>query len=83
MSRPYPNEPVLIVDDEQEIRSALRASLLLAGVSNVAECEDGTSARERLREGPLAAVVLDLSMPGMSGLDLLPLILEERPETPV
>ncbi|HTO21741.1 MAG TPA: sigma-54 dependent transcriptional regulator [Spirochaetia bacterium] len=83
MSRPYPNEPVLVVDDEQEIRSALRASLLLAGVSNVVECEDGTSARERLREGPLAAVVLDLSMPGMSGLDLLPLILEERPETPV
>jgi len=83
VSSRYPVEPVLVVDDEQEIRSALRASLLLAGISNVVECEDGTSARERLREGTLAAVVLDLSMPGMGGLELLPLILEERPETPV
>jgi len=83
MSGSYPSEPVLVVDDEQEIRAALKASLLLAGISNVIECADGNSARARLGEGPLAAVILDLSMPGMSGLELLPLILEERPETPV
>jgi two-component system nitrogen regulation response regulator GlnG len=83
MNRSYPSEPVLIVDDEQEIRAALKAALLLDGISNVEESADGTAARERLKEGPLAVVVLDLSMPGMSGLDLLPLILEEHPETPV
>ncbi len=83
MSRLHPSEPVLVVDDEAEIRSSLRSTLLLSGISNVVECADGNAARDRVREGPLAVVVLDLSMPGMSGMELLPLILEERPETPV
>jgi DNA-binding NtrC family response regulator len=83
MSRLQPAHPVLLVDDEQEIRTALKAALLLAGISNVAECGDGDSALARVRSGTLSAVILDLSMPGISGLELLPMILEERPETPV
>ncbi len=83
MSRPYPAEPVLIVDDEGEIRSSVRTALLLAGITNLAEREDGDAAAAAVREQSFAGVVLDLMMPGISGLDLLSLILEERPETPV
>ena len=83
MSRPYPAEPVLIVDDEAEIRASVRTTLLLAGITNLEEREDGTSAAQAIRERTFSTVVLDLMMPGMPGLELLPLILEERPETPV
>ncbi len=83
MNRPHPPEPVLIVDDESEIRSSVRTALLLAGITNLEECQDGDAAAVRVREQSFASVILDLMMPGISGLDLLSLILEERPETPV
>ena len=56
---------------------------MLSGITNVIECADGDCAAAKIHERTFAAVVLDLSMPGMSGQDLLPVILEERPETPV
>jgi len=83
MSRLYPSEPVLVVDDESEIRSSVRTTLLLAGITNVEECQDGDKAGAYVRAHSLAAVILDLMMPGLSGIDLLSLILEQRPETPV
>ena len=83
MSRPHPSEPVLVVDDESEVRSSVRTTLLLAGITNVEECEDGDKADAFIRAHSLAAVILDLMMPGLSGIDLLSLILEQRPETPV
>ena len=41
MSRPSPAEPVLVVDDEAEIRSSVRAALALEGITNIVECADG------------------------------------------
>jgi DNA-binding NtrC family response regulator len=83
MSRLTPADPVLVVDDEEEIRASVRSTLLLDGITNVLECADGDQARDRVRERSFAAVVLDLTMPGLSGVELLRFILEERPETPV
>ena len=61
------------------IRSSVRTALLLAGITNLAEREDGDAAAAAVREQSFAGVVLDLMMPGIWGLDLLSLILEERP----
>ena len=83
MSRLYPAEPVLIVDDEDEIRTSVRAALLLDGFTNMVDCPDGDAAHDAVHLQAFAAVVLDLNMPGLAGLDLLKYILEERPETPV
>ena len=83
MSRQLSGEPILVVDDEQEIRESVRTTLLLGGIRNVLECADGLQAQEMIRDRAIAAVVLDLSMPGMSGEELLALILEEQPGTPV
>jgi DNA-binding NtrC family response regulator len=83
VSRAVPVEPVLIVDDEAEIRASMRTALLLDGITNVLECPDGEQAREEVRARSFAAVILDLGMPGLSGIPLLQTILEERPETPV
>ncbi|HZP35954.1 MAG TPA: sigma-54 dependent transcriptional regulator [Methylomirabilota bacterium] len=73
---------ILIVDDEAEIRSLLGA--VLAGKRyEVATAEDGAAALAAVpRERP-AVILLDLSMPRMSGMDALPEIRRLDPEVPV
>ncbi len=83
MSRPDPASPVLVVDDEELTRRSVRAALLMDGISNVEECGAGREALELATSKSYAAVFLDLAMPGMPGEELLRLLLEERPETPV
>ena len=83
MSGPYPTDPVLVVDDEAEIRSSVAAALLLSGITHVVECPDGDAAEREVRGRPFSAVVLDLTMPGLAGLPLLRSLLEECPQTPV
>lgn len=61
---------VLIVDDEVEFLETLvkrlnKRKLLVDGVTS------GEAALEKLKEGPVDIVVLDVRMPGMSGLDTL------------
>lgn len=60
---------ILIVDDNEVNRILPRALLERAGVS-VAEASDGAIALERLAAEPFDAVLLDISMPGLSGLDV-------------
>lgn len=61
---------LLIVDDQPEIRSALRRAL--GSRSNtIFEARGGEEALEVLREHDLDAVVSDYDMPGMNGLDFL------------
>lgn len=62
--------PVLVVDDDQRVRTMVRWQLEAAG-HVVAEAGDGVAALERLRTCAPALVVLDISLPGMGGLDLL------------
>jgi DNA-binding NtrC family response regulator len=63
-------EPVLIVDDEANVRLMLRTALASAGHS-VIEAEDGQAALKRLRETVCAVVLLDLKMPRMDGMEVL------------
>jgi two-component system nitrogen regulation response regulator GlnG len=83
MIRPYPSDPVLVVDDEELVRDSVRAALLMDGVSNIEECKDGREALVRAASKFYSSIILDLSMPGLSGEELLRLLFEERPETPV
>jgi len=61
---------VLIVDDDQATRDALRAVLEMKGYA-VAEAADGAEALQYLRDGGEAtAIILDLHMPRMSGYEV-------------
>ncbi len=73
---------VLVVDDEDEIRSILCDLLTGRGLEVVDAAEAG-AALELMRSASPAAVLLDLSMPGMSGLELLPRLKEIAPDVPV
>ncbi|MGE0041247.1 MAG: LytR/AlgR family response regulator transcription factor [Vicinamibacterales bacterium] len=73
---------VLIVDDEAPARATLR--LLLAGradVTIVGECDDGTTAIAVLRRTSVDLVLLDVEMPGPSGLDVIRALGEAMPPT--
>lgn len=74
---------ILLVDDHAVVRRGIRAVLEdeLEGVS-VAEASSGDEALDAI-EGPLDAAVLDLSMPGRSGIDLLVEIKHRKPTLPV
>src|SRR5262245_7558624 len=76
---------VLLVDDHAVVRRGIRSILEdhLPGVT-VSEAGDGDQALALLDEDPpLDAVVLDLSMPGRSGIDLLAEIKHRQPKLPV
>lgn len=60
---------ILIVDDNEVNRILPRALLERLGVS-AGEAPDGATALERLAAEPFDAVLLDISMPGLSGLDV-------------
>jgi DNA-binding NarL/FixJ family response regulator len=65
-------ERILIVDDHPLTRDALAALLEQHGFAVVGQAEDGEQAIERARELDPDLVLLDLSMPGLDGLEALP-----------
>ncbi|MGA6167309.1 MASE1 domain-containing protein [Amycolatopsis magusensis] len=74
----------VIADDSREVRFALRALLeSLPGITVVGEVADGVEAVRIAGERRPDALLLDLAMPGMDGLEALPLILAASPGTKV
>jgi DNA-binding NtrC family response regulator len=80
---PYPAAPLLIVDDEQAFLHSAEFLLAAEGLRNVVLCPDSRQVMALLGEREFSAVLLDLSMPHVSGRELLPRIVEEHPELPV
>ena len=60
---------VLVADDDADIRELVAFKLTQAGYE-VVTAPDGVSALETARTTPLDLAVLDLMMPGLSGLDV-------------
>ena len=74
---------VLIVDDHPLTRTALRGLLEQSSFSVVGEAADGREAIERARELQPDLVLLDLSMPGLDGLEALPRLRAAAPDSEV
>lgn len=60
---------ILIVDDEPQIRRVLRTTLTSQGYT-VAEAKNGDEALEQIREERPDLILLDVNMPGRSGLEV-------------
>lgn len=69
---------VLVVDDEEPIRTALRKFLTQQGYE-VATAADGREALAVLHRQKVACMLLDVRLPGVSGVDLVPQIMEMEP----
>ncbi len=74
---------VLIVDDAELFREALRAAFLQEGFSVVGVAADAMTGIDMSREHEPDLVLLDLLMPGMSGLEVVGTIIKVSPKTKV
>ena len=73
---------VLIVDDDDDLRSVVSDVLRDEGFATV-EAQDGNSALSAVRKVMLDAVLLDLRMPGMNGIEVMQEIRKIDPYIPV
>lgn len=76
------NPRILIVEDDADLGRALSSELALAGY----RCElalSGPAALSEVEHTSFDAIISDLRMDGMSGLDLLETLTRERPRLPV
>ncbi|MFC5864709.1 sigma-54-dependent transcriptional regulator [Acidicapsa dinghuensis] len=77
-----PGAKILVIDDEAGIRESLEVLLSLEGYT-VEMAIDGVQGLAMLEHGDYDLTLLDLALPGQSGLELLPQIHELYPELPV
>jgi two-component system KDP operon response regulator KdpE len=73
---------VLIVDDERSIRQSLRTILTNLGF-DIVEAARGEEALALVRTAQFDAVLLDINMPGMGGVDVCKLIRKVSPRLPI
>lgn len=75
---------ILIADDHTLMRDGLKQILATAGDMVVGgEACDGFQTLDKVRKGAWDLVLLDMSMPGRSGVDLIKQIKSERPLLPI
>jgi two-component system LytT family response regulator len=71
---------VIVCDDELMARKrVLRLLGEIPGIETAIECESGEEVLARLREDDIDVALLDINMPGMSGLDTVLAMPEDRP----
>jgi two-component system phosphate regulon response regulator PhoB len=76
---------LLVVEDDDTIRETIRDALFVEGFE-VSACADGRAALvllKRQKETPFSLVVLDLMLPGMSGLDVCRQLRAAGDQTPI
>lgn len=74
---------VAIVDDDEEVRFVLRIALEAGGFEVAGDAGDAEAAMSMIASSQPDIVLLDLHMPDIGGLEILPLIYEDAPLTKV
>jgi DNA-binding response OmpR family regulator len=80
-----PPRRVVVADDDADIRALVAISAKRAGFDVVASVEDGDKAWLAIQEHVPDLVILDVAMPGMTGLEVCKLVRADArlSETPV
>ncbi len=75
-------QKILIVDDEESVRYSFK-KLLRAPAYQVLEAKEGNEAIDQVKANSPDLVILDIQMPGLSGLEVLQQIKKVAPKIPV
>jgi len=79
----YPRFPVMLVDDEEQALTSFEMTLRSARMNNFMRCQDSRKVMPLLSDQEVEVMLLDLSMPHLTGEELLPMIASDFPEVPV
>jgi DNA-binding NtrC family response regulator len=79
----YPSLPILMVDDETQALDSFETTLLFASINNILRCQDSRELMPLLSRREIEVLLLDLSMPYISGEELLSLVTKDFPEIPI
>jgi FixJ family two-component response regulator len=77
-----PKQTILAIDDEDALRRVVARTLRAVGY-HVEEAADGEQGLAMFEQCQPDAVLLDLRMPGLDGLELLSLLAQKAPDIPV
>ena len=73
---------ILVVDDDATIRESIKLVLESVGIETVS-AENGERALEAFSQSACDGAIVDLIMPGMSGLETVAALRKESPELPI
>src|SRR3954466_16274762 len=73
---------ILFADDEAHLRDLMQMELPRIG-HEVTVCPDGTAAVKALEKGSFDVALLDIKMPGLTGIEVLAKVRQASPETQV
>ncbi|MBN1780377.1 sigma-54-dependent Fis family transcriptional regulator [bacterium] len=79
----YHNDTVLLIDDEEQFLLGATFALNSDGIRDVIQCSDSREVMSILSGQRISVIALDMTMPHISGLELLPGIVRHYPDIPV
>jgi DNA-binding NtrC family response regulator len=74
---------IVLIDDDSDFLAGMKRVLMVNGFRTVSAFTSAVDAVEFLEKSEAALILLDMVMPGISGRDLLPRLLDKYPDTPV
>src|SRR3954465_10537555 len=74
-----PGKSILIVEDERDVIDLLTLNLRRAGGFKVSTASDGVGGLQKARDEKPDLIILDLMLPGISGLELCKMLRSEKP----
>lgn len=83
MTSTYPHLPILMVDDELQTLNSFEYVLRSANMNNIIRCQDSRNVMGIFSSQEIEMMMLDLSMPYVSGEELLSMVTKDFPEVPV
>lgn len=83
MTSLYPQFPVLMVDDEVQALNSFEMVLRSASMNHLIRCQDSRNVMAIFSSQEIEVMMLDLSMPHVSGEELLSMVTKDYPEVPV
>jgi len=77
------DQKILIVDDDVTSLTLYETILRSAGYKDIIICNDGAEVELRLRDNEVSLVLLDINLPGLSGIEVLERITGTRANLPI